>query len=200
MNPYSSIWTGVAPGDGPEAFSSRPAGQRADEVLADAVSGETLDGIRCGACLNACLLQLEGRAKRRFGARRDHAFDGVNDQIEPFEYELTEQRLTSRRSHEAVGIHLSIPKRKGQETGAREFDRFLGGERDDDLAVERQSQRLDDILRQKRHDGARIDESVELHATNPSAVQVARVGEDAVALILENQPGAYFTHRRLLGG
>ena len=98
------------------------------------------------------LRQLEGREKRRFGARRDHASDGVDHQIEPFENELTQRRLTSRRSHQAVGIHLSIPKRKGQETGARELDRFLGGERDDDLAVERQSQGLDDILRKKLGD------------------------------------------------
>ena len=70
------------------------------------------------------LLQLEGREKRRFGARRDHAFDGVDDQIEPCENELTEPRLTSRRSHQAVGIHLSIPERKGTgdgREGARSF-------------------------------------------------------------------------------
>ena len=126
-------------------------------------------------------------------------FNGVDDQIEPFENELTEQRLTPGRSHQAVGIHLSIPKRKGQEAGARELTGFLVGERDGDGAVERQSQRLDDISRQKRHD-ARVGESIDLHATNPGAVQVARVGEDAVALMLENQPGADFTHSRLLRG
>lgn len=145
-----------------------------------------------------CLLQLEGREERRFGARRDHVFDGVDDQIEPFENELTEQRLTSRRSHQAVGIHLSISERQRQEPGARELDSLLVGERDDDLAVEQQPQCFYDVLRQKRHDGAGVDESIELDATNPSAVQVARFGEDAVALILENQPGVDFPHRRLL--
>ena len=140
------------------------------------------------------LLQLEGWEKRRFWSRRDGAFDGVDDQIEPFENELTEQRLTTRRSHQAVSIHLSISERKGQQTGAWQLDLFLVGERDDDLAVEWQSQRLDDVLRQQRHDGSRVDESVELHATDPGAVQVARFGEDTVALILENQPCADFAH------
>jgi L-lactate dehydrogenase complex protein LldF len=54
MNPYNSIWTGVAPGDGPEEFHVVLLDNGRTTVLADAASRETLDCIRCGACLNAC--------------------------------------------------------------------------------------------------------------------------------------------------
>ena len=54
MNPYNSLWTGVAPGDGPRAFHVILLDNGRTRVLADSVSRETLDCIRCGACLNAC--------------------------------------------------------------------------------------------------------------------------------------------------
>ena len=54
MNPYNSIWTGVAPGDGPEEFHVVLLDNGRTGVLADEESRETLDCIRCGACLNIC--------------------------------------------------------------------------------------------------------------------------------------------------
>ncbi len=54
MNPYNSIWTGVSPGDGPEEFHVVLLDNGRTNVLADAEGRETLDCIRCGACLNAC--------------------------------------------------------------------------------------------------------------------------------------------------
>ncbi len=54
MNPYNSLWTGVSPGDGPEEFHVVLLDNGRTHVLADAESRETLDCIRCGACLNAC--------------------------------------------------------------------------------------------------------------------------------------------------
>jgi L-lactate dehydrogenase complex protein LldF len=54
MNPYNSIWTGVRPGDGPEEFHVVLLDNGRTNVLADVESRETLDCIRCGACLNAC--------------------------------------------------------------------------------------------------------------------------------------------------
>ena len=54
MNPYNSIWTGVTPGDGPQAFHIVLLDNGRTKVLADPESRETLDCIRCGACLNAC--------------------------------------------------------------------------------------------------------------------------------------------------
>jgi L-lactate dehydrogenase complex protein LldF len=54
MNPYNSIWTGVSPGGGPREFHVVLLDNGRTNVLADDVSRETLDCIRCGACLNAC--------------------------------------------------------------------------------------------------------------------------------------------------
>jgi len=54
MNPYNSIWTGVTPGDGPREFHVVLLDNNRTGVLADAAARETLDCIRCGACLNAC--------------------------------------------------------------------------------------------------------------------------------------------------
>ncbi|HEX4773236.1 MAG TPA: LutB/LldF family L-lactate oxidation iron-sulfur protein [Bryobacteraceae bacterium] len=54
MNPYNSIWTGVTPGDGPQKFHVVLLDNGRTRVLADEVSRETLNCIRCGACLNAC--------------------------------------------------------------------------------------------------------------------------------------------------
>ena len=54
MNPYNSIWTGVRRGDGPQEFHVVLLDNGRTNVLADEKSRETLDCIRCGACLNAC--------------------------------------------------------------------------------------------------------------------------------------------------
>ncbi len=54
MNPYNSIWTGVTPGDGPQSFHVILLDNGRTNVLADDESRDTLDCIRCGACLNVC--------------------------------------------------------------------------------------------------------------------------------------------------
>ncbi len=54
MNPYNSIWTGVSSGDGPEEFHVVLLDNGRTNVLADEETRETLDCIRCGACLNVC--------------------------------------------------------------------------------------------------------------------------------------------------
>jgi L-lactate dehydrogenase complex protein LldF len=54
MNPYNSIWTGTTAADGPEEFHVVLLDNGRTTVLADPDSRETLDCIRCGACLNAC--------------------------------------------------------------------------------------------------------------------------------------------------
>jgi L-lactate dehydrogenase complex protein LldF len=54
MNPYNSIWTGVSPGDGPQEFHAVLIDNGRTGVLADPESRETLNCIRCGACLNIC--------------------------------------------------------------------------------------------------------------------------------------------------
>jgi L-lactate dehydrogenase complex protein LldF len=54
MNPYNSIWTGVTPDDGPQEFHVVLLDNGRTQILADPEARETLDCIRCGACLNAC--------------------------------------------------------------------------------------------------------------------------------------------------
>jgi L-lactate dehydrogenase complex protein LldF len=54
MNPYNSIWTGVTEGDGPEEFHVVLLDNGRSGILANEKTSETLDCIRCGACLNAC--------------------------------------------------------------------------------------------------------------------------------------------------
>jgi L-lactate dehydrogenase complex protein LldF len=54
MNPYTSLWTGVRPGDGPSAFHLVLLDGGRTTVLADPVGRPTLRCIRCSACVNVC--------------------------------------------------------------------------------------------------------------------------------------------------
>lgn len=54
MNPYTSWWTGVTPGDGPQEFHLILLDNGRTRVLANPVGREALACIRCGACMNVC--------------------------------------------------------------------------------------------------------------------------------------------------
>jgi L-lactate dehydrogenase complex protein LldF len=54
MNPYTSAWTGVHPGDGPQAFHLVLLDNGRTAALADEVGREALHCIKCSACLNVC--------------------------------------------------------------------------------------------------------------------------------------------------
>jgi L-lactate dehydrogenase complex protein LldF len=54
MNPYTSLWTGVRRGDGPEEFHLVLLDGGRSDVLADELGRQALHCIRCSACLNAC--------------------------------------------------------------------------------------------------------------------------------------------------
>lgn len=54
MNPYTSLWTGPTPGDGPQAFHLVLVDAGRTNVLADDVGRQALNCIRCSACLNVC--------------------------------------------------------------------------------------------------------------------------------------------------
>jgi L-lactate dehydrogenase complex protein LldF len=54
MNPYTSLWTGVTPGDGPQEFHLVLLDAGRTTTLADPVGRDALHCIRCSACLNVC--------------------------------------------------------------------------------------------------------------------------------------------------
>lgn len=54
MNPYTSLWTGVTPGDGPQEKHVILLDNGRTNVLADPVGRAALRCIRCSACLNIC--------------------------------------------------------------------------------------------------------------------------------------------------
>lgn len=54
MNPYTSVWTGVTPGDGPQEFHLVLLDNGRTDVLADRIGRQALRCIRCSACLNVC--------------------------------------------------------------------------------------------------------------------------------------------------
>jgi L-lactate dehydrogenase complex protein LldF len=54
MNPYTSVWTGVTPGDGPSEFHLVLLDNGRTATLADPVGRSALRCIRCSACLNVC--------------------------------------------------------------------------------------------------------------------------------------------------
>jgi L-lactate dehydrogenase complex protein LldF len=54
MNPYTSIWTGVTPGDGPREFHLVLVDNGRTTALADPTGRQALRCIRCSACLNVC--------------------------------------------------------------------------------------------------------------------------------------------------
>jgi L-lactate dehydrogenase complex protein LldF len=54
MNPYTSLWTGVTPGDGPQEFHLVLLDNGRTDTLGDPVGRTALRCIRCSACLNVC--------------------------------------------------------------------------------------------------------------------------------------------------
>ncbi|MBS1676483.1 MAG: lactate utilization protein [Actinobacteria bacterium] len=54
MNPYTSLWTGVTPGDGPQEFHLVLLDAGRTNALRDEVGRQALHCIRCSACLNVC--------------------------------------------------------------------------------------------------------------------------------------------------
>ena len=54
MNPYTSMWTGVTPGDGPQQFHLVLLDNGRTAALADQTGRQALHCIRCSACLNVC--------------------------------------------------------------------------------------------------------------------------------------------------
>jgi L-lactate dehydrogenase complex protein LldF len=54
MNPYTSLWSGVVKGDGPQRFHVVLLDNGRSEILKGERERQTLKCIRCAACMNAC--------------------------------------------------------------------------------------------------------------------------------------------------
>jgi iron-sulfur cluster protein len=54
MNPYTSTWSGITPGDGPQEVHVVLLDNGRTNALADDVGRQALRCIRCSACLNVC--------------------------------------------------------------------------------------------------------------------------------------------------
>ena len=54
MNPYTSLWSGVRDGDGPQEFHLVLLDAGRTATLSDTVGRQALHCIRCSACLNVC--------------------------------------------------------------------------------------------------------------------------------------------------
>jgi len=54
MSPYTSLWTGVTPGDGPQSFHVVLLDNGRSSILAKPRERQTLKCIRCAACMNTC--------------------------------------------------------------------------------------------------------------------------------------------------
>jgi L-lactate dehydrogenase complex protein LldF len=54
MNPYTSLWTGVRAGDGPQRFHVVLLDNGRSRILKRKTERQTLRCIRCAACMNAC--------------------------------------------------------------------------------------------------------------------------------------------------
>ena len=54
MNPYTSMWSGVSPGDGPQQFHLVLLDNGRTAALADPAGRDALHCIRCSACMNVC--------------------------------------------------------------------------------------------------------------------------------------------------
>ena len=54
MSPYTSLWTGVTQGDGPQKFHVVLLDNGRSSILARKTERQTLRCIRCAACMNSC--------------------------------------------------------------------------------------------------------------------------------------------------
>ncbi|MBV8069657.1 MAG: lactate utilization protein, partial [Acidobacteriaceae bacterium] len=108
----NSLWTGVVPGDGPREFHVILLDNGRTHVLADEESRETLDCIRCGACLNACpvYLQTGGHA---YGSVYNGPIGAIlTPQLQSMEYSRSLPFASSLcgACYEACPVQINIPE------------------------------------------------------------------------------------------
>jgi L-lactate dehydrogenase complex protein LldF len=151
MNPYTSIWTGVEGGDGPNRFHLVLLDNGRSRLLAAREGRETLACIRCGACLNACPVyrQVGGHAYSSpypgpIGAILSPQLRGINDagslpfastlcgacnEVCPVKIEIPTVLIHLRARVNAAGGRRLDPERVAMTALARAFRGRLSYER-----------------------------------------------------------------------
>ena len=103
MNPYTSMWTGVTPGDGPQEFHLILMDNGRTKVLCDPIGRQALACIRCGSCMNICPV---------YQHTSGHAYGSVYPG--PIGAILTPQLTQGLDEHDPVHtlslIHISSPR------------------------------------------------------------------------------------------
>lgn len=114
MNPYTSMWTGVHPGDGPQEFHLVLLDNGRTRVLADEVGRAALHCIRCSACLNVCPVyeRTGGHAYGSvypgpIGAILSPQLTGTTGQTIPMRACLMRRRCAARASRRARSVSTS---------------------------------------------------------------------------------------------
>ena len=106
MNPYTSMWTGVTPGDGPQEFHLDPARQRPDRRRSsDTVGRQALRCIRCSACLNVCPVY-----ERTGGQRLRLGLPGP-DRRDPHAAAARDRQAPGRRADRVAAVRLVAVRR-----------------------------------------------------------------------------------------
>src|SRR5256886_4035930 len=81
MNPYTSMWTGVTPGDGPQEFHLILLDNGRTDTLADPTGRQALRCIRCSACLNVCPVYERTGGKAYGSDRKSTRLNSSHSQI-----------------------------------------------------------------------------------------------------------------------
>lgn len=115
MNPYTSMWTGVTPGDGPQEVHVVLLDNGRTNVLADEVGRQALRCIRCSACLNVCPV-YERTGGHAYGSVYPGPIGailnpllrgvGVNDQLDSLPYASS----LCGRCYEVCPVRIDIPE------------------------------------------------------------------------------------------
>ncbi|MQM26790.1 lactate utilization protein B [Glycomyces albidus] len=111
MNPYTSVWTGVREGDGPQNVHVILLDNGRTGVLADEVGRQALSCIRCSACLNVCPVY-----ERTGGHAYGHVYPGpigaiLAPQLEPGRHDdLPYASSLCGACYEVCPVKINIPE------------------------------------------------------------------------------------------
>ncbi|HLU27742.1 MAG TPA: lactate utilization protein B [Glycomyces sp.] len=111
MNPYTSVWTGAAEGDGPRDVHVILLDNGRTDVLADEVGRQALSCIRCSACLNVCPVY-----ERTGGHAYGHVYPGpigaiLAPQLEPGRHDdLPYASSLCGACYEVCPVKIDIPE------------------------------------------------------------------------------------------